>query len=657
MKYPENLRIIVDVTKPPYCADNTGKEDCTEILRRVYNDIIEADVALVRETYDKLKNAPENENTYIGFQSRHMADGTLNVSYSEDLPPARVMYFPKGTYLVSDTIVYQTRKSRKFHMGRFFFELNRNIHFEGECMEETVIKLQDHAKGFEYGQIRPIINFHLRTESLVTHCANNAMLNTFKDITIDCGQGNPGAVGLKYYANNTGRVSNVTIRSSDPDRDGFAGILLAGNSIGSFTDIRISGYDYGVLVLEGARDLFENMVLEDQKIQGVLIKTAVAVFKDIKSKNTVPTIMFDDNETSVVSLINVEGTVRNGNNNCVYTREEKGDRTSRPVMKIRDQNNQKHSLNLPMESTPSFAYGDLSEWVCVDDFGARGDGVTDSTEGIQRALESGARVVYFNEGRYLITDEIYIPSTVCLIDFCYCDMAAGEKLVKGTGMGAFVIAEDSPETLFMQHAFTWERFCGMFRFVRHSARRDIVLRDNHIQAGSVYFNTVPGSRVFIDDVACTTGDFSHWYLYRRPGQEPVFASNIPFEFHGQKVWARNINPERADLEMLNDGGEVVILGAYVEGPGTVLKTINGGKSEIINFNASLAVIRDPSMPVIVNDHSDVSVVSGQITTADYPVVIREIWEDGVKDILLEQLPDNRCVHGYIGELVKWQEDV
>ncbi|MBO5069705.1 MAG: hypothetical protein J6C37_05005, partial [Roseburia sp.] len=437
--------------------------------------------------------------------------------------------------------------------------------------------------------------------------------------------------------------------------DGFAGILLAGASVGSFNDIRITGFDYGILSICGHRNLFENIVLENQKIHGVLIKSAIAVFKDIKSKNIVPTIVFDDERTSCVSLINVEGTACNGTvchgHNCVYTRDENGDRTSRPVMKIRDKENKKRSLNLPIENTPSFEYGDLSEWVCVDEFGACGDGITDSTEAIQRAFNSGARVVYFNEGRYLITDEIYIPPTVELIDFCYCDMAAGEKLVKGVGKGAFVVAEASCKALFMQHAYTWERFCGMFRFLRHSAKRDIVLRDNHIQAASVYFNTVPGSRVFIDDVACTTGDFSNWYIYKRAGQEPVFASNIPFEFHGQKVWARNINPERADLEMLNDGGEVVILGAYVEGPGTVIKTVNGGKSEIINFTAALA-INSFDIPVIVNDNSDVSVVSGKIETADYPVVIREIT-DKAEDILIGQLPDDRCLDGYIGELTRY----
>ena len=40
MRYPIKTDTIIDVTKPPYCADNTGKKDCTEILRRVLDDIL-----------------------------------------------------------------------------------------------------------------------------------------------------------------------------------------------------------------------------------------------------------------------------------------------------------------------------------------------------------------------------------------------------------------------------------------------------------------------------------------------------------------------------------------------------------------------------------------------------------------------------------------
>ncbi len=650
MRYPEHLRVIVDVTKPPYSADNTGRTDCTEALRRAYNDLMLEDIAAFRVTYDKLANAPAGESTYIGFQSRNTPK-KFNVSFSEDLPPAKILYFPKGTYLVSDSIVYQTRESRKYHMDRFYFELNRNIHFEGESREETVIKLQDHSKGFEYGQIRPIISFILRPETIVEHIANNAMLNTLKDLTIDCGVGNPGAVGVKYYANNSGRIENVTVRSSDPTHDGFAGLWMTGGCIGAINDVEIDGFDYGVLIQHGEREIYERITLKNQRIYGFFLNQFTGVLKDVCNSSNVPTVVCDAASYTTASFLHVEGKISAGGQ-FVYFGDE--DRAEMPVHSLFDQPTQKSTLGLPILDTPTFVYPDLREWVCVNDFGARGDGVTDDTAAIQRALDSGAEVVYFNQGRYLITDEINIPKSVRMINFCYCDMVAGDKLRAGRELGAFVVAEDSDDTLFMINAFTWEKFCGLFHFVRHSAVRDLVLRDVHLQSACVYRNTVAGSRVFLDDVACTTGDFSEWYFYRREGEEPIYASNIPFEFHGQRVWGRNLNPERADLEVLNDGGELLILGIYVEGPGTVVKTVNGGKTEIINFLA-VAGTDNPEKPVLVNENSSVSAVSGHISGAPriYPIVVRETQGEQTRLLRFEELHAknaiDRYLGGYIGE--------
>lgn len=654
MRYPENLRVIVDVTKPPYCADNTGKIDCTDVLIRAYNDLMLEDVSAFKKTFAQMEKAPDDQDTYIGFQTRKTRAGKFNVSFSEDLPLAKILYFPNGTYLVSDTIVYQTRESRKFHMGRFYFELNRNIHFEGESREGTIIKLKDHAKGFEYGQIRPIISFILRPETVAEHIANNAMMNSVKDLTIDCGVGNGGAVGLKYYANNTGMISNVTVRSSDTKRDGFAGILMTGGSVGDLRDVEIDGFDYGVLITKGERELYERLTLRNQKISGIYATQANAVFKDIKNQSAVPTFNCDSVSFTTVSFIRTEGTVQ-ASGQYAYCRDN--DKAEMPVHRLSHTDTAKNTLRLPIEEVPTYSYPDVSEWVCVDEFGAVGDGVTDSTEAIQNALNSGAETVYFNQGRYLITDEIYIPKTVRMINFCFCDLVAGERLRHGKELGAFVIAEDSDKPLFMTNAFTWEKFYGMFHFVRHSAARDLVLQDVHLQTACVYRNTVGGSRVFLENVACTTGDFSEWYFYRREDREPILSSNIPFEFHEQKVFARNINPERADLEILNDGGELVVLGIYVEGPGTVVKTVNGGKTEIMTFVAA-AGADNPDKPVLLNEDSDVSAVSGWIFGAPrvYPTVVREIKNGETKDLTFEELPQKsptiRFLSGYIGELTE-----
>ena len=54
MKYPDNLKNIIDVTKAPYYADNTGKTDCTQILRRVFDDLLIREVKGVKATEQRL---------------------------------------------------------------------------------------------------------------------------------------------------------------------------------------------------------------------------------------------------------------------------------------------------------------------------------------------------------------------------------------------------------------------------------------------------------------------------------------------------------------------------------------------------------------------------------------------------------------------------
>ena len=377
------------------------------------------------------------------------------------------------------------------------------------------------------------------------------------------------------------------------------------------------------------------------------------IFKDIKNEGKMPTFKSDFHTQTTASFINVEGDVIVGED---FVYQDKNAKSAYPTHLLLDSTNTKNTLGLPILDTPTFTYPDVSEWACVEHFGAVGDGVTDDTAAIQAAMNSGAEVIYFNRGRYLITDEIMIPKTVKMINFCFCDLVSGEKLRNGRDLGAFVVNEDSDSPLFMTNAFTWEQFYGLFHFVRHSAKRDLVLKDLHLQTTCVYSNTVSGSRVFIDDVACTTGDFSEWYFYRQEGREPIYASNIPFVFNGQEVFGRNLNPERADLEIVNNGGKAVFLGIYCEGPGTVLKTTNGGTSEIYTFLAAAGTDNEEK-PVLINDNSSVSAVSGSLYAAprNYPVAIKEIKGDQTAILRTEDLfgasSAAKFLGAYVGELI------
>jgi hypothetical protein len=76
---------------------------------------------------------------------------------------------------------------------------------------------------------------------------------------------------------------------------------------------------------------------------------------------------------------------------------------------------------------------------------------------------------------------------------------------------------------------------------------------------------VPGGRLFVENCCCTD----------------VSDKRINFELTGQTVWARQLNPERANPEVVNDGGRLWILGFKTEGKGTSFRTTNGGETEIL----------------------------------------------------------------------------
>ena len=206
-RYPADCTSIIDVTKPPYNADNTGKEDCTKIICQIIDDVLGEYEKRFYETDAKLE-AMEDPNALISFEIRKV-DGRKNVIFPEELPPSKIIYFPKGTYLVSDTLSYSMEEFRNFLSSLRHLEMNAQLRFMGENMDETVIKLKDNCKGFEHGQDRPVICF------LQGEASNIAMTNMLENITINVGKGNPGATGVRYFANNTGAVRNVRIISED----------------------------------------------------------------------------------------------------------------------------------------------------------------------------------------------------------------------------------------------------------------------------------------------------------------------------------------------------------------------------------------------------------------------------------------------------------
>ncbi|MBO5789184.1 MAG: hypothetical protein J6R42_04485, partial [Clostridia bacterium] len=259
----EKNQIVIDVTKPPYNADNTGTVDCTDILCKILDDVLKREIEAVKETRQMLLDDPR-DNFRIGFENRKI-NGVPTVIFPENPPPARIIYFPAGTYLISDTITYSWEDLVNLVDDKPNCDLNRFIRFKGEGMDCVTIRVKDNCRAFRYGEKRPMVSF------VRSRFSNVNMMNSFEDLTLDTGVGTTGAIGLRFSSSNTGKVQNVTIRTSDPAHRGYAGVEVDTRHQAYMKNLHIDGFEYGIHVTNEWCVVFEDLYIKNTTRMAVLV--------------------------------------------------------------------------------------------------------------------------------------------------------------------------------------------------------------------------------------------------------------------------------------------------------------------------------------------------------------------------------------------------
>lgn len=87
---------------------------------------------------------------------------------------------------------------------------------------------------------------------------------------------------------------------------------------------------------------------------------------------------------------------------------EESDARHREIVKI---NPLEQLGDMPLSDIPPVP--PMEKWISVLKYGAKGDGVTDDTKAIQKAVEE-ADILYFPQGIYKITDTVYLKKSCCL---------------------------------------------------------------------------------------------------------------------------------------------------------------------------------------------------------------------------------------------------
>ncbi|HEC03541.1 MAG TPA: hypothetical protein ENI81_08390, partial [Phycisphaerales bacterium] len=238
---------VLDVTVPPYCADNTGRTDVTDILQRAIIDARDAQM---------------------------------------------LCYLPAGKYLVSDTLEgiigviewddwpYSDHADPWVAEASFYYPC---VLMGSRRAGRAVIVLADNAPGFgDPSNPKPVIYFWARSmQSFGPRDPNKPQPNInfnqkIMSLDVDLGRQNPGAIGIDHRGAEGATVEDVRINAAGA----FAGIRNAPGSGGAMHHIEVQGGRHG-LYLSGSQP---SPLVSDVKLVG---QTETSIFCQTRGPLTV----------------------------------------------------------------------------------------------------------------------------------------------------------------------------------------------------------------------------------------------------------------------------------------------------------------------------------------------------------------------------------
>lgn len=559
----------------------------------------------------------------------------------------RVVYLPAGVYRVTDTLTYGDN-----------LEQAKFLTIQGQGRDQTVIKLQDNSPAF--AQRKAVLSMF---EGKTTGMAFN---NSVYDLTIDVGEGNPGAVALEWMNNNTGSGERLRLRAGKDS--GLVGFDLTKHEPGPglIRDLIVEGFDDGVLSVQTCFSMtFENVTLKGQRNAGIRNNTQSLFLRKVHSENAVPAIVFADKTpwgglwvydsefvgvgseaaagAAIVAgqpFVSVRNLRQRGYAKLIDLSKAKlpdlvgtpakdggteqlGDWWPKVASKVSAFDGvDGKMLNLPIEETPDTAWAAPAQWAVVNPKRLQAD--YDDSPAIQEALDwavkNGRTSVLVPGGQHvLFGSTITVPAGIVRIFGMDAMSGLTPDMARSTAPVWRVDAGDTPVVI---ERFFCEDFGGANRnetcvWIEQASQRTLVMA--HGASPCDPYRGLPaskGARVFVND----------WV-----GQ---------FHFTGQQVWMRQFNPESNGEMLVNDGGTVWVFGTKTESEtGTWFVTRKGGQTEVLG-GYSYPSWRNAKSPApkplfVVEDGASFSasfreqVFQGYMC---YPVILRQTRGGETKDL-------------------------
>ncbi|MGB2820111.1 MAG: glycoside hydrolase family 55 protein [Phycisphaerae bacterium] len=520
------------------------------------------------------------------------------------------LYFPDGTYLVSDTL----------SQGGVPHSRDRFLVFQGQSEAGTVIRLKDNCPGFTDSAKPKVVLSVYDGKS-----TGDTMHGYVRNLSVNVGSGNPGAVGLRFMANNTGGMYHVTIRSGDPRGRGKIGLDLRQSQIGPclIKHVTVIGFDRGVETHNSFAIVLEHLTLKRQNVLGFDNVIARVTMRGLKSVNAVPALR--NGRHAHMTLIEADLSGGGSDNTAIISEDPKlfvrDVRQSGYGHLLRDASGKTHdaaaldewcegkakslfpcdlkTLRLPIKETPEAPWEtDLSKWEKVA-WSPGADATAALQAAFDRAAKEGRTTVYIprlaGTRKYpKVTGPVRVHGSVnrivgmeSIVDVA--DPAGRFK----AGEALFTFEDLTSEPLVVERFFLlggWKCPADVCMFANKSGKAIVIRNVNH---AGMHKKPCPGGEWFIEDVSPSrTGT-----LLIGPGE---------------KCWARQLNPESPEVDMIEvDGGQLWILGLKTEGRSRHIVARNGAKVELlggVSYQSWGKQPLDPPMFTVVD--SDASFTFG-----------------------------------------------